>query len=304
MLNELTTEARNSRTNELDKMSLHELLFCMNREDRAVPRVVAKVLDKVEDVVRIAVRALRSGGRLIYMGAGTSGRLGVLDAVECVPTFSAAPDQIVGVIAGGEKALTEAVEGAEDSEKLGADDLAALKLMPRDVVVGIAASGRTPQVVGGLKYAGQIGAARAAISCNRGALISRYAEVAVEVETGPEVLTGSTRLKAGTAQKLILNMISTAAMVGLGKVYENLMVDVRPTNEKLVDRSKRIIMEAANVDGETAARYFYASDHNVKVAIIMILTGCTPTDARNRLQKANGFIRQAVTFPASENKNK
>ncbi|MCI1881898.1 MAG: N-acetylmuramic acid 6-phosphate etherase [Sporolactobacillus sp.] len=297
MLDKLMTETRNRNTTALDRMSVHELLVCMNREDRTVPAAVTQVLDKVERVTRMAIAALGSGGRLIYMGAGTSGRLGVLDAVECVPTFSAPPGQIVGVIAGGTKALTESVEGAEDSEPLGAADLAALKLNSRDLVIGIAASGRTPYVIGGLKYAGQVDAKRASLSCNRRAAISRYADVAIEVDTGPEVLTGSTRLKAGTSQKLILNMISTAAMVGLGKVYENLMVDVQPTNEKLVDRAKRIISEATAVDAQTAEDYFVKSGRNVKAAIVMILTGCPLTEALDRLRRTQGFIRRAVDRP-------
>ncbi|MCI1859197.1 MAG: N-acetylmuramic acid 6-phosphate etherase [Sporolactobacillus sp.] len=297
MLDKLMTETRNRNTTALDRMSVHELLVCMNREDRSVPAAVTQVLDKVERVTQMAIAALGSGGRLIYMGAGTSGRLGVLDAVECVPTFSAPPGQIVGVIAGGTKALTESVEGAEDSEPLGAADLAALKLNSRDLVIGIAASGRTPYVIGGLKYAGQVDAKRASLSCNRRAAISRYADVAIEVDTGPEVLTGSTRLKAGTSQKLILNMISTAAMVGLGKVYENLMVDVQPTNEKLVDRAKRIISEATAVDAQTAEDYFVKSGRNVKAAIVMILTGCPLTEALDRLRRTQGFIRRAVDRP-------
>ncbi len=294
MLDKLTTEARNKKTTNLDMMTVHEVLRAMNREDQNVPRAVSMELDKIEQVIKLAIHTFQSGGRLIYTGAGTSGRLGVLDAVECVPTFSASPERIVGLIAGGKRAFTEAVEGAEDKEEMGAQDLTGLSLTKKDLVVGIAASGRTPYVIGALKYAGQVGAATASLSCNRYSQVSRYADVAIEVDTGPEVLTGSTRLKAGTAQKLVLNMISTASMIGLGKVYENLMVDVQPTNEKLIERSKRIIMEATNVDLITAQNYYQKSNQNVKAAIIMILLQCPLKEALERLKNAKGFIRRAV----------
>ncbi|RYL93075.1 N-acetylmuramic acid 6-phosphate etherase [Sporolactobacillus sp. THM7-4] len=297
MLDKLTTEARNEKTTHLDRMSIREILNCMNQEDRCVPLAVSKELNKIEQAVRLAIRALQSGGRMIYMGAGTSGRLGVLDAVECVPTFSSPPDRVIGLIAGGKDALTEAVEGAEDNETLGAEDLAALGIESRDLVIGIAASGRTPYVIGGLKYAQSVGASTAALSCNRGAEISKHADVAIEVETGPEILTGSTRLKAGTSQKLVLNMLSTASMIGIGKVYENLMVDVQPTNEKLVERSRRIIIEATGVDPTTAEKYYQKAGQNVKAAIIMILLGCPHGEAILRLKQAKGFIRKALDSP-------
>jgi N-acetylmuramic acid 6-phosphate etherase len=298
MLEKLTTETRNQKTMALDTMSVLDILRCMNHEDRNVPRVVSGELIKIEQVVRLAISAFQSGGRLIYMGAGTSGRLGVLDAVECVPTFSASPDKVFGLIAGGKRAITEAVEGVEDSPDMGAQDLMRLSLGKNDLVVGIAASGRTPYVIGGLDYARKVGAATAGLSCNPHSEISRHAGVAIEIDTGPEVLTGSTRLKAGTAQKLVLNMISTASMIGLGKAYENLMVDVQPTNEKLIERSKRIIMEATNVDHPTAEVYFREAHRNVKSAIIMILLQCTFEEASERLKNAQGFIRRAVSADA------
>jgi N-acetylmuramic acid 6-phosphate etherase len=237
------------------------------------------------------VKAFKNGGRLIYVGAGTSGRLGILDASECPPTFGVEPTLVQGLIAGGEKAILKAIEGAEDDEESGQLDLKAISINEKDVVVGIAASGRTPYVIGALKYANEVGATTASISNNKHSVIGKIAQIAIEVETGPEVLTGSTRLKAGTAQKLVLNMISTASMIGIGKVYENLMVDVQPTNKKLVERSKRIIMEATGVDYNTAQTYFLRANQEVKPAIVMILLNCSYEEALDKLEKSNGFIR-------------
>ena len=243
-LENLTTERRNENTMGLDEMSVKEALQKMNQEDQKVAMAVGQELAAIEPVVEAIIKSFNQGGRLIYMGAGTSGRLGVLDAAECVPTFGVEPEMVQGLIAGGQKAMTVAVEGAEDSKELGRQDLVDLKLSANDIVVGIAASGRTPYVIGGLEYATTVGAATATVACNKNAEISKYAQMPIEVDAGPEFLTGSTRLKSGTAQKLILNMLSTISMIGIGKVYNNLMVDVKPTNEKLVERSKRIIMEA------------------------------------------------------------
>lgn len=294
MLEKLATERRNEGTMNLDEMSVEELLRFMNREDQAVPHVIKEELAVIGQVVERVIQSFKNNGRLIYLGAGTSGRLGVLDAAECVPTFGVSSGMVVGLIAGGERALIKAVEGAEDSKDLAITDLKALNLCERDTVIGIAASGRTPYVIGGLDYAREIGATTAALSCNKGAEISKHAEFKIEVETGPEVLTGSTRLKAGTAQKLVLNMISTASMIGVGKVYENLMVDVQPTNEKLEMRAKRMIAEATGVDEQTASRYFDASDGHVKTAIVMILADVSHAEAIERLQQANGFVRDAI----------
>lgn len=293
-LDKLTTERRNSDTFDLDQMTVAEALEKMNREDYKVAEAVKKQLPAIQPVIEAAVAAFEKGGRLIYMGAGTSGRLGVLDAAECVPTFGVDPGLVVGLIAGGQKAMTVAVEGAEDNPDLGKADLQKLELTSKDLVIGIAASGRTPYVIGGLDYASQTGAATASIACNPDAEISQHAAFPVEVDCGPEFLTGSTRLKAGSAQKMILNMISTIAMIGIGKVYNNLMVDVRPTNEKLVERSKRIIMEATDADYNTAAAYFEAADKNVKLAIVMLLTGAPKAEAKKRLQAAKGFVRKAT----------
>lgn len=293
-LDKLTTESRHPETMNLDGMSLAEMLAKMNQEDRKVPVAVELALPDIEAVVKAAIASFKQGGRLIYMGAGTSGRLGVLDAAECVPTFGVSPEMVVGLIAGGEQAMTVAVEGAEDSTVLGKEDLVALNLTAKDTVVGIAASGRTPYVIGALEYATQVGASTATIACNLNSEISQYSQMPIEVDCGPEVLTGSTRLKAGTAQKLILNMISTASMIGIGKVYQNLMVDVQATNEKLEERSKRIIMEAADCDYQAAERAFEAADKHVKLAIVMILTGSNKEEATAKLEQAKGFIHQTL----------
>jgi N-acetylmuramic acid 6-phosphate etherase len=294
LLEHLTTEQCNAKTKNLDEMTTQEILQVMNEEDQTVAFAVSKQLDQIEKLVQKVIHSFQQGGRLIYIGAGTSGRLGILDAVECPPTFGTDPEMVQGIIAGGLEALTNAIEGAEDDEGLAVRDLQKVSLTDKDVVVGIAASGRTPYVIGALRYAKQIGATTGSIACNKGAEISKYADVSIEVETGPEVLTGSTRLKAGTAQKMVLNMISTASMIGIGKVYKNLMVDVQATNGKLKERAKRIIMEATGVDANTAARYYMAAHGNVKTAIVMILLQCSYEEAKERLQKANGFVRKAL----------
>ncbi|MBO9128767.1 N-acetylmuramic acid 6-phosphate etherase [Bacillus sp. 165] len=294
MLEHLSTERRNERTMNLDEMTTIEILKAMNEEDQTVPISVSKEIKHIEAIVQKVVASFKKGGRLIYMGAGTSGRLGILDAVECPPTFGTDKEMVQGLIAGGVEAFTVAVEGAEDSESLAVEDLKAISLTNNDTVIGIAASGRTPYVIGALKYAKQVGANTGSISCNKNAEISKYAEISIEVESGAEILTGSTRLKAGTAQKLVLNMISTTSMIGIGKVYKNLMVDVQSTNLKLVERSKRIIMQAAEVDYETAARFYETANRNVKAAIVMILVGCDYNMALQKLQNGDGFVRKTI----------
>lgn len=294
VLENLATEERNKKTIDLDKLSPKEILTVMNEEDAGVTTAIKKELSKIEKIVNGVTESFTKGGRLIYLGAGTSGRLGVLDAAECVPTFGVSKEQVIGLIAGGEKAFVSAVEGAEDSLSLGKQDLEKINLVKDDFVIGIAASGRTPYVIGALDYARLIGAKTAAISCNANAEISAHADIQVEIVTGAEVLTGSTRLKAGTAQKLVLNMISTTSMVGIGKVYKNLMVDVLPTNKKLEERSKRIIMEATDVDYETASKFYEEAEKHVKVAIVMILTNSHKEEAINNLKKANGFVRNTI----------
>lgn len=293
-LENLTTERRNENTMGLDEMSVKEALQKMNQEDQKVAMAVGQELAAIEPVVEAIIKSFNQGGRLIYMGAGTSGRLGVLDAAECVPTFGVEPEMVQGLIAGGQKAMTVAVEGAEDSKELGRQDLVDLKLSANDIVVGIAASGRTPYVIGGLEYATTVGAATATVACNKNAEISKYAQMPIEVDAGPEFLTGSTRLKSGTAQKLILNMLSTISMIGIGKVYNNLMVDVKPTNEKLVERSKRIIMEATDCNYEVAELKFVEAEENVKLAIVMILTDSTKEEATQKLIDGNQFIKNTL----------
>lgn len=291
---ELGTEKVNPDTLKIDTASTGEVLRMMNDEDHKVAEAVKKVLPVVEEVVDKVVASISAGGRLIYMGAGTSGRLGVLDAVECPPTFSVGSDVVVGLIAGGERAFVKAVEGAEDNEALGASDLAALQLAPEDTVVGIAASGRTPYVIGGLRYAREVGAVTVALSCNEGARISEEAEHKIEVNVGPEALTGSTRLKAGTAQKLVLNMISTASMIKLGKAYGNLMVDVNISNYKLERRAVGIIRDITGTDEDTALKTLKLAHNEVKASIVMIKLGCGYDEAKDRLRDANGYVRVAI----------
>lgn len=292
-LKKLTTEMRNPDTWELDRMTPLEIVTVMNEEDQKVAAAVKACLPQIAAVVSLAEETFRKGGRLFYLGAGTSGRLGVLDALECPPTFGVADDLVVGLMAGGEAALTDAHEDAEDSREQGRADLEKRHLTRDDLVIGIAASGRTPYVLGGLEYAKSLGCHTAAIACNRESEIGRVAELAVEAEVGPEVLTGSTRLKAGTAQKMILNMITTASMVRIGKAYQNLMVDVVQSNEKLRVRAENIAMDAAGVSREEARRAIDAADGNVKQAVTMLLTGCSAAEAKALLEQCGGHVREA-----------
>lgn len=293
-LSKLSTEARNPETMELDQMTPLEIATTMNREDAKAVASITEVLPQVAQAITWATEALESGGRIIYMGAGTSGRLGVLDAVECPPTFGVSPETVVGLIAGGEGAFIKAVEGAEDSPTMGIDDLKAINLTTNDLVVGLAASGRTPYVVHALRYAREFGCKTVAIACNRGSKIGAEAELAIEPVPGPEVLTGSTRLKSGTVQKLILNMISTGSMVGAGKAYQNLMVDVQQTNEKLVTRAQNIVMTATECTRDEAKAALMQANGHVKTAVVMILAGCDADAARERLDQAKGHVRGAL----------
>ncbi|SLM62089.1 MULTISPECIES: N-acetylmuramic acid 6-phosphate etherase [Dickeya] len=290
----LISERRNPASLHLDTLSTLEMVTLFNQEDQRVPQAIRDVLPAIAQAVDAAAACLKAGGRLIYQGAGTSGRLGVLDASECPPTFGVSPDRVIGLIAGGPGALLKAVEGAEDSAPLGEADLVALDLHPRDMVIGLAASGRTPYVIGGLRYARRIGCRTAAISCNPHSPIAQEASIAISPEVGAEVLTGSTRLKSGTAQKLVLNMISTGAMVRLGKVYQNLMVDMKATNVKLIDRACRIVMDATGIDRHSAEHYLRQTDYDVKPAIVMVVIGCEAPEARQRLQASNGYLRDAL----------
>jgi len=287
------TEQRNPNSMHLDEMSVEEIAKLMNGEDRGVPEAIQRAIPEITELIEAVIRAFKNEGRLIYIGAGTSGRLGILDAVECVPTFGTSPEKVVGLIAGGEQAIKDAVEGAEDSKELAIEDLKKLRLTKNDIVVGIAASGRTPYVIGGLNYAKEIGAKTGSLSNNENTKISEIADYPIEVITGPEVLTGSTRLKAGTAQKIVLNMITTISMVKIGKAYENLMVDVLATNEKLVDRAKRIIVEATGVDYEEAEKVFDEAG-SVKLAIVMILSGASKEDSKAALEETDGFVRASI----------
>ena len=293
-LSKLSTEARNPETMNLDQMTPLEIATTMNREDAKAVASVTEVLPQIAQAIAWATEALKSGGRIIYMGAGTSGRLGVLDAVECPPTFGVSPETVVGLIAGGEGAFIKAVEGAEDSPTMGIDDLKAISLSTNDLVIGLAASGRTPYVVHALRYAREFGCKTVAIACNRGSKIGAEAELAIEPVPGPEVLTGSTRLKSGTVQKLVLNMISTGSMVGAGKAYQNLMVDVQQTNEKLVTRAQNIVMTATECTRDEAKAALAQADGHVKTAVVMILAGCDADAARKRLDQAKGHVRAAL----------
>ncbi|TQS75931.1 N-acetylmuramic acid 6-phosphate etherase [Ornithinibacillus gellani] len=291
-LDTMTTEKQNANTLNLDQMPVAEALKTMNKEDQQVAKEIENHLPEIEKAVKVVIDAFNQGGRLIYVGAGTSGRLGVLDAVECPPTFGTDPTQVIGLIAGGEKAFVKAVEGAEDSEAMGVQDLKNVQLQSKDVVVGLAASGRTPYVIGALNYANSIGVQTVAIACNQNSEIGKIAAIPIEVMTGPEVLTGSTRLKAATAQKLIINMISTISMVGIGKAYKNLMVDLQTTNEKLEVRALRIIMTATEVNIDIAQTKLKEAEGSVKLAITMILLDCDLTTAKQKLQKSKGHIRK------------
>lgn len=291
-LNKMSTEGINVKTEDLDILSVYDALIIMNEEDQKVARAVEKEISQIEKAVKIVIEAFNKGGRLIYMGAGTSGRLGVLDAVECPPTFGTPPEMVVGLMAGGEEAFVKAVEGAEDSREMGEKDLRDLNLNKEDVVVGIAASGRTPYVIGGLNYARGLGCKTVAIACNKDSQIGAASDIAIEVVVGPEVLAGSTRLKAGTAQKMVLNMISTISMVGIGKAYKNLMVDVQLNNIKLKQRAENIIMAATEVEREVAKEVLKEADGSVKLAITMILFNCNREEAKEKLALAKGRIRK------------
>ncbi|MCC3717105.1 N-acetylmuramic acid 6-phosphate etherase [Rouxiella badensis] len=293
-LGALVSETRNPATSRLDEMSTLEMVTCFNDEDRKVPQAINAVLPEIAQAVELAAASFSAGGRLIYLGAGTSGRLGVLDASECPPTFGVPHGMVVGLIAGGPGALLKAVEGAEDDPALGEEDLKNLSLTAADTVVGLAASGRTPYVIGALRYARAVGCATVAISCNPDSPIAHEAQVAISPVVGPEALTGSTRLKSGTAQKQVLNMISTGAMVKIGKVYQNLMVDVKATNVKLVDRACRIVVEATGADLAEAEHALKQTAFEVKPAILMILAQITAEQAAERLQRHKGFLRAAL----------
>ena len=289
----LGTEQRNEKTKDLDLLSPMQILEIMNEEDLNVVAGVKKALPQIERVVKTMISTLKNGGRIIYAGAGTSGRTGIIDAVECGPTFGCT-NEFLGLMAGGYDAIVKAVEGSEDDKELCVKDLKNNNFTKKDLFVGVAASGRTPYVIGGIEYAKQIGAKTACVCCNLNTKIGAMVDYPIEVSAGPEILTGSTRLKSGTCQKVIINMLSTATMVGMGKVYKNLMVDVMATNEKLVERCRQIVMAATDCDLETADEALNISDNHCKEAIVMILLGVDLDTAKEKLKEANGFVRKAI----------
>ncbi len=290
----LRTESDNPASRHIDRLSTSEIVALINAEDASVASSVQAALPQVAQAVDAIVQALSAGGRLFYVGAGTSGRLGVLDAVECVPTFSAPPELVQGIIAGGERALTQAVEGAEDDPLQARRDLQARGVTAADVICGIAASGRTPYVIGALEYARELGAATIAIACNPQSAIGALAAFSISVDPGPEIISGSTRLKAGSTQKMILNMLSTAAMIRLGKVYGNLMVDVKVTNQKLAERANRLLRQITGVDDVEAARLLAEADNEVKIAAVMQIERVDAARARKLLEQADGRLRAVI----------
>uniref|UniRef100_A0A832ICM4 N-acetylmuramic acid 6-phosphate etherase n=1 Tax=Eiseniibacteriota bacterium TaxID=2212470 RepID=A0A832ICM4_UNCEI len=298
----LATEQRNPRTMDLDTLDVPALLERISAEDRTVADAVARELPHVARAVDLVVASFREGGRLVYVGAGTSGRLGVLDAAECPPTFGSDPGRVVGVIAGGPEALLRAVEGAEDRDWEGERAMLDLDIGPRDTVIGLAASRRTPFVVAALRTARRLGARTGYVTCTPRAEFTLDVDVAICPVVGPEVLMGSTRMKAGTAQKMVLNMITTAAFVRTGKAYENMMVDLVATSQKLVERARRTVMTAAGVDYEAASRAIDAAGGSVKTAIVMLRAGCGRAEAEARLARAGGFVRAALAGPAGVDK--
>jgi N-acetylmuramic acid 6-phosphate etherase len=294
MLEHLTTEARNPASEDLDGLSALEIVRLINAEDAKVAAAVAHETDAIAKAIDVIAARLGRGGRLIYIGAGTSGRLGVLDAVECPPTFNTHPSQVVGLIAGGYQALTTAVEGAEDRPELAVEDLKSVHLTDGDVVVGIATSGRTPYVIGSLEYARSMGAYTIGLSCNRDAQIVTRCDLSITPVVGPEVVSGSTRMKAGTATKMVLNMLTTGAMIRLGKTYGNLMVDLRASNSKLADRARRIVRAVTNLSDSESERLLSDCGGEVKTAIVSHYTGYSSIDARRLLDAAHGHLRNAL----------
>ncbi|EFV78431.1 N-acetylmuramic acid 6-phosphate etherase [Cytobacillus firmus] len=293
-ITKLNTEQRNPKTMEVDLMTTEEIITIINQEDTIVPNAIAREIPHIVKVVDEITDSFKKGGRLIYVGAGTSGRLGIIDASECPPTYGTDPEMVVGIIAGGKEAMTEAVEGAEDDSEQGRQDVADIQLSDKDVLVGIAASGRTPYTIGALQYGNEVGAVTVAVACTKDSEMGRIAKYTIAPITGPEVVTGSTRMKAGTAQKLVLNMLTTASMIKLGKVYGNLMVDVQMTNEKLFKRAENIVKMATGASDEEAQAALKEQNHNTKAAILQILTGLKGEAAARLLKKHNGYLREAI----------
>lgn len=293
-LQKIATEQRNPNTMNIDTLSTLDMVKLINREDHRVADAVGEVTDKIAQAVDVIAEKLAAGGRLIYCGAGTSGRLGILDAVECPPTYSTDPETVQALMAGGYGAIFKAVEGAEDSKELGVEDMKNIHFSQKDVLVGIAASGRTPYVMGCMEYAKQLGAPTVAVTCCPGSELDQFADIGIAPAPGPEVVTGSTRMKSGTAQKMVLNMLSTGAMIKLGKVYGNLMVDVKPSNEKLIRRCVTIVCSAAECTEAEATKALEECDYRPKVAIVMVLRGVNADTACAMLQKAEGRIAKVL----------
>ena len=294
ILSTLITEQRNPNSMHVDSLSALEIVQLMNEEDKQVPLAIEKCLPQIAQAVERIVAAFQQGGRLVYIGAGTSGRLGVLDASECPPTFGVSPEMVKGIIAGGERALRHPIEGAEDSKSQAVVDLQTIQFSSKDVLVGIAASGRTPYVIGALEYAKRLGSATVSIASNPNSAMANIVDIAIDTVVGPEVLTGSSRLKSGTAQKLVLNMLTTASMILMGKCYQNLMVDVQASNEKLKARAIRIVMQATDCDKALAEETLKQADQNAKLAIMMILSGLDHAPAEALLEKHQGKLQHAL----------
>lgn len=294
-LGQLITEQRNPNSMQIDTLSAYEIVQIINNEDKQVPLAIEKVLPQIAQAVEKIVEAFQQGGRLVYIGAGTSGRLGVLDASECPPTFGVSPEIVKGIIAGGERALRHPIEGAEDNKEAGKQDLQAVGFSQKDVLVGIAASGRTPYVLGALAYAKQLGATTVSIASNPNSAMSQIADIVIDTVVGAEVLTGSSRMKSGTAQKLVLNMLTTASMILIGKCYQNLMVDVQASNQKLVARAIRIVMQATKCSREAAENTLALAENNAKLAIMMILADLDKDRAEQLLMQHQGKLQQALT---------
>jgi len=293
-LSTLITEQRNPNSMHVDSLSALEIVQLMNQEDKQVPLAIEKCLPQIAQAVECIVAAFQQGGRLVYIGAGTSGRLGVLDASECPPTFGVSPEMVKGIIAGGERALRHPIEGAEDSKSQAVVDLQTIQFSSKDVLVGIAASGRTPYVIGALEYAKSLGSVTISIASNPNSAMANIVDIAIDTVVGPEVLTGSSRLKSGTAQKLVLNMLTTASMILMGKCYQNLMVDVQASNEKLKARAIRIVMQATDCDKALAEETLKQADQNAKLAIMMILSGLDRAQAEALLEKHQGKLQLAL----------
>ncbi len=293
-LSTLITEQRNPNSMHVDSLSALEIVQLMNKEDKQVPLAIEKCLPQIAQAVECIVAAFQQGGRLVYIGAGTSGRLGVLDASECPPTFGVSPEMVKGIIAGGERALRHPIEGAEDSKAQAVVDLQTIQFSSKDVLVGIAASGRTPYVIGALEYAKSLGSVTVSIASNPNSAMANIVDIAIDTVVGPEVLTGSSRLKSGTAQKLVLNMLTTASMILMGKCYQNLMVDVQASNEKLKARAIRIVMQATDCDKALAEETLKQADQNAKLAIMMILSGLDRAQAEALLEKHHGKLQLAL----------